>query len=143
MRIRPQLPPIVDGRPGPAGELANLELGHLQVDIVVNGQVQLGLVLNLRMGIDLAMGDGALVTQVRPPSTANISVAIVENAIGESEQRIQNLMPGLMAFFFPSFAAEAQQTVELPKLLGLSLEPKEVKLVGTCIGVFGDFAAAP
>ena len=142
MRIRPQLPPIVDGRPGPAGELANLELGHLQVDFVVNGNVQIGLVIDLRMGIDLAMADGALVTQVRAPKPANIGVAIVENAIGESEQRIQTLMPGLMAFFFPSFAAEAQQRVELPELLGLSLEPKEVVLEGTCIGVYGDFAAA-
>ena len=143
MRIRPQLPPIVDGRPGPAGELANLELGHLQVDFVVNGNVQIGLVINLRMGIDLTLADTALVTQVRPPKTANIGVAIVENPIGESEQRIHQLMPGLMAFFFPSFSAEAAQTVELPELLGLSLHPKEVVLAGTCIGVYGDFLTAP
>jgi len=143
MRVRPLLPPILDGHPGPAGELANLELGHLQVDFMVNGQVQLGLLVSLRMGIDLALADGALETQVRAPKPANINVAVVENAVGESEERIQSLAPGLMAFFFPSLSAEAATRVELPELLGLSIDPKEVALVGTCIGVFGDFAAAP
>jgi hypothetical protein len=127
----------------PAGELANLELGHLQVDFMVNGQVQLGLLVSLRMGIDLALADGALETQVRAPKPANINVAVVENAVGESEERIQSLAPGLMAFFFPSLSAEAATRVELPELLGLSIDPKEVALVGACIGVFGDFAAAP
>jgi len=64
-------------------------------------------------------------------------------AMGESEQRIQTLAPGLMAFFFPSLSAEAATRVALPELLGLSIQPKEVALVGSCIAVFGDFAAAP
>lgn len=32
----PLLTPILDGRPGPAGQLANLELGHFQVDLAAS-----------------------------------------------------------------------------------------------------------
>ena len=56
---------------------------------------------------------------------------------------LTQLTTDLIAIFFPSLSAEAATRVELPELLGLSIDPKEVALVGTCIGVFGDFAAAP
>ena len=48
-----------------------------------------------------------------------------------------------VAFFFPTLAGNATTRVALPELLGLTIDPKEVALVGPCLGVFGDFAAAP
>ena len=143
VRVRPKLAPILDGRPGPMGELANVEMGHILIEFMTNDTVQLAMAVSARVGIDLVAVEGALETRVSAPDTSNVRHVVLSNAIGEGEERLDRLIPFLVAFFFPSLANESVTRVELPELLGLVIDPKEITLVDTCVAVFGDFGAAP
>jgi hypothetical protein len=143
IQVRPDLAPVLDGTPGPDGKLANVQLSHLRVDYVFNDAVQLSLAVSARIGIDLVEVDGALETRVSAPKPEDVKLAVLSNRVGENEQLLHDTIGGIVAFFFPTLAGSATTRVELPQLLGLTIDPKEVALVGQCIGVFGDFAAAP
>ena len=143
IRVRPDLAPVLDGTPGPNGKLANVEMAHLRIEFVFNDVVQMSLAVSTRIGIDLVEVDGGLETQISAPDPADVKVAVLSNRVGESEQLLHDTIGGTVAFFFPTLAGNAVTRVELPQLLGLTIDPKEVALVGPCIGVFGDFAAAP
>lgn len=143
IRVRPDLAPVLDGAPGPNGTLANVEMAHLRIEFVFNDAVQLSLAVSTRIGIDLVEVEGGLETRVGAPNPADVSVVVLSNRVGESEQLLHDTIGGTVAFFFPTLAGNATTRVALPQLLGLTIDPKEVALVGPCIGVFGDFAAAP
>jgi hypothetical protein len=143
VRVRPDLAPALDGRPGPNGELANVELSHLRIEFIFDDAVQLSMAVSARIGIDLEEVEGGLETRVSAPRPESISVNVLTNRVGESEELIHAQIPGTVTFFFPTLAASATTRVALPQLLGLTIDPKEIALEGTCIGVYGDFAAAP
>lgn len=142
--LKPALAPIVTGAPGPAGELAELRLGGLRVEIrLVNGDVLLlGAVVDARVGVNLALTDGALAFSLGTPAPDAISLTLVDNPRFVSEANVQAFLPGVFPLLLPTLAS-ALGSFPLPDFLGLSLEPVEISRAGGFLGLFLNLAVEP
>jgi hypothetical protein len=96
-----------------------------------------------QVGLDLVAAPGELQTIVRAPDVDAVDFVVVDNTIREDPERLDLVIPSVVVMFFDALAAESATSVALPDLLGSSIDAKEVALVGTCIGVYGDFIPTP
>jgi hypothetical protein len=146
IRIRPTLAPIVSGAPGPAGELADLQIGQLRVEIVGNpgGEeyVLLGVVADLVVGLELALTDGGLAPTVVEPHPSDIDVFVLDNTIGTDPAAIELFLPFALAPLVPSLAG-ALAAFPLPEFFGSQLEAVEVGHAGDFLGLYVDLVDAP
>jgi hypothetical protein len=140
-RIRPTLAPVLTGDVGPSGEIADLLIGHLLVD-VISGPPGMES-LHGRMAIDAAAafdltieaGTGNLVPAIASPDPADILITLLDNPLCMDEGTLQTVIPQLMAPLFPSLAG-AFGSFPLPSFLGVQPSAVEVSRVGDFLGVF-------
>lgn len=141
IQIRPTIAPLVTGATGPSGELADLLIGHLKLDIVSgtapSQTVHLGIVVDIRTGFNMAFdsGTGALSPTLSAPTAQNITTVILTNPLGANETNLQTLVPVLVAPVLPSLSSSLG-SIPIPSLLGLQPSGVEVSKNGASMAVF-------
>lgn len=146
IRIRPTLAPIVTGNPGPNGELTELKVSHLVMEIVEPGPdtVWLSGAIDVPLGMDLAfLPDGSgLSIGVTAPAASSITVAILGNPLGVNAVALETLLPGLVQTFLPDLG-DALSGFPLPQFFGLNLSGVEVSRNGQFLSLFANLTPAP
>ena len=144
--VAPTLAPIVTGVAGPAGELTELKVSHVTLDIIEPGpnKVWLSGVLDARMGMNLAfLPDGSgLSISLSPPAISDLAVVVLENPLGANESQVETVLPALIQPLIPSLAG-ALSGFPLPQFFGLSLQGVEVSRSGQFLSLFANLAPAP
>src|SRR5262249_33465793 len=144
--IAPTLAPIVTGNPGPNGELTELRIAHVAVDIVEPGPetVWLSGAFDARLGMDfdfLPNGPGIAIT-IAPPSAADVAMSVIYNPLGTDEAQLEAVLPGLIRTQIPDLAG-ALAGFPLPQFFGLSLGGVEVSRTGQFMGLYANLRPAP
>ena len=123
VRITPTLAPIVSGNPGPAGELAELRAAQLIVEALeaATEKLHLKLALDFKTGLDLALTAGQLAPTLSQPPPTDITLAILENPIGENPLFIEFVLPSFLAPLLP-LLGDSLGSFPLPDFLGQQLD---------------------
>ncbi|MEW6272693.1 MAG: hypothetical protein AB1689_25735, partial [Thermodesulfobacteriota bacterium] len=127
---------------GPAGELGELAVAHVLVELVQDAdlpteQVRLVLAVDARLGLELAFQPGGIGFALSTPTAADVTVSLLANPLGVSEAALQGFLPSVLAGFLPDLAS-ALQSFPLPSFLGLSLSGVEVSRTGAYYAIFAD-----
>lgn len=149
LRLSPQLAPFTTGAPGPQGELATMQLPHLEVEIVMPslqdpvGVERLVVVaVDARVGLDFGLSAGQVDVTIGGVVPGSLNVDIVENKVGTNEAALQFILEQLLAQALPTLA-DSFGGFPLPSLLGLDLGFVEASKNGEFISIFLDLSAAP
>lgn len=139
VELRPVLAPIVTGAPGPLGELAELRMAHLIVDIViVNPDYRaLSLAVDVDLGIDLVASPTGLGFSIGAPAPQDVNIDILENPLNSNETVIQAFLSSFLPLAFPGLA-DALGGFPLPSFLGLELDPVEVSRAGEFMTIYAN-----
>jgi hypothetical protein len=156
--LNPTIAPIVTGRLGPAGELNELLISHLEIAMVsctgpVNpsqcdaADVQtthLVGAVDVKVGFDLSFDEqtGQLVISLPAPEPQNITVVILDNPAHANEFILQALIPTVFAPLLPSLS-DTLGSVPVPTFFGLGMDGVEVSRSGQFMSVFMNFAPVP
>jgi hypothetical protein len=139
--IAPTLAPVVTGVAGPAGELSELRISQVALNIVQPGPetVWLSGVLDTKLGLNLAfLPDGSgLAISLTPPDIADVAVVVLTNPLGADEAQVEAVLPAIVRPQIPSLA-ESLAGFPLPQFFGLSLQGVEVSRNGQFLSLFAD-----
>ena len=141
--IEPQLAPIVTGQTGPFGELADLLIPGLAVTIKLDstGAPLLELVADARVGLDIALVDGALSFTLGTLDISNIDIEVIRNTTTIPDPVIIALLGLVIPDLFPELASSLA-SFPLPSFLGLDLTPVEISRNGEFMSIFADLTPA-
>lgn len=144
LEIQPRLAPVFTGRPGPAGELAELRLGDLRAAIHGPGDTtdMLAMRVNARVGVDVTFSGGSLAFALGEPDPADVDVDITANAVHTDEQSLSTLLPQVVGMVLPSLS-DSLGSFPIPAFFGLELAPVEVTSSGDFLVLYADLVAAP
>jgi len=139
--LSPTLAPIVTGNYGPGGEVAELRIAQLAVNIVQpgTGDVWLRGAFDARLGMDLAFlpdGSGLAIT-INKPAIDDVTISVVDNPLGADEASIETVLPNIMAPMIPSLAG-ALSGFPLPQFFGLRIQGVEVSRSGQFLSLFAN-----
>jgi cysteine-rich repeat protein len=142
--VAPTIAPIVTGNAGPAGELTELKLAQVLINIVQPGPetVWLSGALDARLGLNLTFDSSGLAIGLTPPQLSDITLAIIDNPLGANEAQVEAVLPALIQPLIPDLAG-ALSGFPLPTFFGLSLQGVEVSRQGQFLSLFANLAAAP
>jgi len=142
--IAPSLAPIITGNPGPAGELTELKIAHVTLDIIEPGPetVWIGGALDARLGMNLAFDGSGLAISLTPPPPADLAVAILVNPLNANEAQVEAVLPAIVAPLIPSLAG-ALSGFPLPQFLGLNLAGVEVSRTGQFLSLYANLTPGP
>ncbi len=140
--IIPTVSPIVTGLPGPAGELEELKLSQLLINIsAADGSVlYLSVAVDVRTGINFSYSQAtnALAILLGAVNSNDITTVILENGIHTDESNLQGVVPLLVQQFLPSLTG-GLGSIPLPALFGLSPGNARVNKQGTFMSIYLDF----
>ncbi|MGH0033773.1 MAG: hypothetical protein ACQGVK_01955 [Myxococcota bacterium] len=145
IEVRPRLAPVFTGQPGPNGELAEMKVGGLGINVVnrASGDLYLSLEVQVDLGVDMSYGPDGLAFSIGTVSAADVDVLVTFNLLLSDEASIIAAMEAL----FPVFAPALQDSLgafPVPGFLGLELAPVEVtRMGGGYLGLFADLQALP
>ena len=144
--IAPTLAPVVTGNAGPAGELTELKIAQVSLDVVQPGPEIIWLrgALDARLGMNLAFlpdGSGLAIT-LSEPQVNDVTIAVIDNPLGASEAQVETVLPALVRPLIPQLAG-ALSGFPLPQFFGLSLQGVEVSRTGQFMALYANLAAAP
>jgi hypothetical protein len=148
LRIRPTLAPVLTGETGPNGEIAELAISHLLVQVISgppgNESLHAEIAADMLATFDLTVdsGSGNLVPVLGTPDEDDIAITLLTNPLGINEASIQSLIPQLLSPLVPSLSG-LLGSFPLPTFLGLEPTPVAVKRTGDFMGVFMDVVPAP
>jgi cysteine-rich repeat protein len=145
--IAPTLAPVLTGNAGPNGELAELKIAHIAIDIVEPGPetVWLSGAFDARLGLNFAfLPDGSgLSISISEPSASDLTMTVIDNPLGTNEAQIEAVLPGLIRAQIPDLAG-ALAGFPLPQFFGLSLGGVEVSRTGgQFMGLYANLTPAP
>jgi cysteine-rich repeat protein len=143
--VAPTMAPAVTGQPGPAGELEELRIAQVAIEIVEPGveRVWLAGAFDARLGMQLSFlpdGSGLGVT-LSQPDVADTTMAVTWNPLGASEAQIESVLPAIIAPLIPDLAS-ALSGFPLPEFLGMRLAGVEVSRNGGFTALFADLQPA-
>ncbi len=125
LRLVPTLAPVLTGGGAASGEIAELRLGHLRLEVVENpgvGEiVHLGAAVEARFDVALAVDGAGLTFDLAAPAPADVTVAVLVNPLGTSEAAVAALVPTILTGVLPDLAG-ALGTIPLPGVVGQSVE---------------------
>ena len=143
LRLQPTLAPVLTGNAGPAGELAELRVGHLRLDIVdptpgVEDPL-LSIAVDFRAGLELLIDDATdqLAPTIASVDPADVQVAILENLIQTDEATLQSALPTLLTAALPALGSSLG-AFPVPSFLDLELEPVEISKNGQFMSIFAN-----
>lgn len=138
IRLLPQLAPVVtSAAAGPSGELAELKIPHLKVQIRDTQIVYLEFAVDATVGLDVGFANGELAFNVGSLDPAQLNVTILRNTLQANETFLEGVLLNVLPTLFPSLA-DALESFPLPDFLGLSLSFVEVGRSGEFITLFFD-----
>ncbi len=141
IRVRPALAPIVTGELGPAGEIAELAIGHLVFEVVnaLPPEISyLSALVEFSSGLEFMFDpNGALEPTLSPPTLGSLDVALLENPIGANEALVQGTLGIVLPPLLPSVAG-ALGSIPLPAFLGLDTDGIEIAREGSFLSVYLD-----
>jgi hypothetical protein len=141
--IAPTIAPIVTGNAGPGGELTELRIAHVAIDIVEpsTGTVWLGGAFDARLGMNMSfLPDGSgLAISLAEPTNADLLLSVVYNPLGTNEAQLESVLPGIIRPLIPELAG-ALAGFPVPQFFGLSLHGVEVSRNGQFLSLFANLA---
>lgn len=142
--IAPTMAPIITGNPGPNGELAELKVAHIGVNIVQPGSetVWLSGAFDVRLGMNLTFDGSGLAVTVSAPGETDTAMTVLYNPLGADEGHIESVLPSVMRPLIPSLAG-ALSGFPLPQFFGLNLSGVEVSRNGGFLSLFANLQTTP
>jgi hypothetical protein len=146
--LTPTLAPVFTGNAGPGGELEELRIGHLVVEItgpaVVGQQVFLTAAGDARVGLDVTFNNltSSLSFALSEPAPSDITAVVLVNTIQTNATALQNALPVIMAPLFPSLS-DTLGSLPLPSFFGLQLQGIDVTLNGDFLALYADLVPSP
>ncbi len=145
--LRPTLAPIVTGASGPLGELGELKIAGLAIEVVLvaGNELLVAGEVDTVLGLDMAFDDitSSLAFTLGTPTANDVSVAIVENNIGVNATVLEQfILPPLLVQVLPGLASSLD-AFPLPAFLGLDLQGVEVSRNGAFMSLFADLVVSP
>jgi hypothetical protein len=144
--IAPTLAPIVTGAAGPSGELSELKLAQVSVDIVQPGPetVWLSGAFDVRLGLamDFKPDGSGLAMTISTPEAADMVMTIIYNPLGTNEPELEQTLPAVFRPLIPQLAG-ALSGFPIPQFFGLSLQGVEVSKNGSFMALFANLTPTP
>jgi cysteine-rich repeat protein len=144
--IAPTLAPVVTGAAGPGGELTELKLSSISVDIVepATGTVWLSGAFDVRLGLDMDfLPDGSgLAMTINVPEASDTTMTILYNPLGTDEAQLETLLPSVFRPLIPDLAG-ALSGFPIPQFFGLKLQGVEVSKNGSFLALFANLTPTP
>jgi hypothetical protein len=142
--VAPTLAPIITGNNGPSGELTELKIAQVEMNVVEPGPetVWLGGVLDARLGMDLDFDGSGLGITLSPPTAGNLTIAVIENPLGANETQVETVLPALVTPLIPQLAG-AISGFPLPQFFGLSLQGLETSRNGQFLSLWANLVPEP
>ncbi len=142
--IAPTIAPIVTTEDGPGGELTELKIAQIEMNIVEIGPETLwmGGALDASLGMDLAFngtGTGLAIT-IGEPDPSDLSITVVQNPLGVDEAQVEAVLPGIVTPLIPDLAG-ALSGFPLPQFFGLSIDGVDVSKNGDFLSLFANLEA--
>jgi cysteine-rich repeat protein len=148
VRLAPTIAPVLTGKPGPLGEIAELKMAQLMADIVADpntsGETVLATIaVDARLGFNMSFASGAISLAITPPGPADLTIALIENPLSVDEAAVQSVVPAILGPLLPSLA-DALGSIPLPAFFGLQLQGVEVsRISGGHMGIFANLTPTP
>ncbi len=141
IQIRPTLAPAITGATPPTGELGQLALSHLLVNITENpGQpnemIWGSLAADFGSVFDLVVQGNSLVPVIGAPSEDDIDVVLLANPLGANAASVESVLPPLLVGAFEDSFSSLLPAFGLPSFLGVQPAPLAVEPIGDFYGVF-------
>ncbi|MGE4608604.1 MAG: hypothetical protein AAEJ52_17865, partial [Myxococcota bacterium] len=142
---QPTLAPLVTGNPGPAGELGELRVGHLLVELrdATPGVEQPLLVaaVDFSAGLELLVdpATGQMSPTVSALSPSDVTVSILDNLVQTDEAALQFILPLLLSNALPTLGASLG-SFPIPTFLEMELNPVEISKNGQFMSIFANLA---
>jgi cysteine-rich repeat protein len=142
--IAPTLAPIVTGNSGPNGELTELKIAQITMNVVQPGPeiVWLGGVVDADLGMNLSFNGSGLAISLSTPQAGDVTITIVDNPLGANEAAVETTLPALVTPLIPQLAG-ALSGFPLPEFFGLDLQGVEVSKSGQFLGLYANLVPAP
>ncbi len=141
IELVPGTAPLLTGDPGPAGELAVIEVSHLLVRVMdAAGEVVfIEAAIDLSVGLDLILNGGALGAVIGTPPPQEIDATVLVNRMGTPDVTLDTLVPLLVSVALPQLAGSIG-SFPLPTFLDLDLLLVDAARSGDFMTLFLDFA---
>jgi hypothetical protein len=144
--VAPTLAPVVTGAPGPGGELSELKISQMSVDIIEPGSetVWLSGAFDVRLGLHMSfLPDGSgLAVNVAVPEASDMVMTVIYNPLGTDETQLEQTLPAVFRPLVPSLAG-ALSGFPVPQFFGLSLQGIEVSKNGGFLSLFANLGPTP
>jgi hypothetical protein len=143
MRIIPTLAPVLTGNMGPGGELAELRVGHLLLELRdptpgVNESLLI-VAIDFRAGLELLIDDATdqLAPTITTVSPEDVTVSILSNLVQTNEATLQAALPTLLQVALPALGSSLG-SFPVPSFLDLELDPVEISRNGAFMSIFAN-----
>jgi hypothetical protein len=142
--LKPTVAPVVSGHTGPNGELADLRVGGLRIEMrrSTDNQLVLELAVDATVGLDVGLAAGELSFQLGTLDAANLDIDIIRNPFNFNEGGLQTLLLIALPDVFPDLAGSLG-TFPLPTFLGLEPSLVEVGRSGEFMTLYLNLLPAP
>ena len=149
-RIQPTLSPAITGNAGPAGELVEMRMGQLVVDLRDDPLGGTGhdisyvkVAIDLRVGVDFGFAGGELVPTITTVDPANVTVSLESSQfLTLTPESIQDVVPLLLEAALPILSG-ALGAFPIPSFFGFDLTPVSTGLNGEFLAIFANLDPAP
>jgi hypothetical protein len=149
-RIQPSLSPAITGNAGPAGELVEMRMGQLVVDLRDDPLGGTGhdvsyvkVAIDLRVGVDFGFAGGELIPTITTVDPANVTVSIESSQfLTLTPESIQDIVPLLLEAALPILSG-ALGSFPIPSFFGFDLTPVSTGLNGEFLAIFANLDPAP
>jgi len=156
--LEPTIAPAVSGGPGPNGELNELLLSHLGIDLIActgpldpaqcdPGDTEVSYLrgaVDVRVGFDLGQDPetNQLAITLTVPNPEDIDIFVLDNPLRANELAMLTLFPQVFAPLLPTLS-DTLGSIPIPEFFGLQVQPAEVARNGAFMCVYMNFQVAP
>lgn len=141
--LHPTLAPLLTGNPGPAGELAELRMGQLELELrdATPGVERplLVVAIDFRAGLELLVDDAT--DQLAPTLTGldpqDVNITFIDNLVQTDEATLKAALPTLLSVALPQLGSSLG-SFPIPSFLDLELDPVEISRAGQFMSIFAD-----
>jgi hypothetical protein len=146
--IKPSLAPVLTGNAGPLGELTEMRMGQLSVDLRAHPSTgidlsYLNLAIDFRVGLDFGFADGQLAPTISAIDENDVVASVQSSFFGTvTPEDVQVAVPALVQGALPVLS-DSLGSFPIPAFFGFQLDPVETGLNGDFLAIFADLNPAP
>lgn len=140
--LKPTLAPFLTGAAGPGGEIAELKIPQLQIEVhfqgfTGNGGLVIRGAIDLRAGLGLTFDNQTSALAFSVASVSDLVISFIVNNISANEASLAQVLGFLLPDVLPALG-DGLGSFPLPQFFGLSLEGVEVSRQGQFLTLFAD-----